>query len=211
MCVSEGLGPQVYPENRLEDALGRLEQRRSVKAMDICEPGPSPDDLQTILKIGARVPDHGKLGPWRFICFQNDARIDFGNILAERYKDLNPEARAQNIVAERNRFTRAPVVVCVIADVKPHVKIPEWEQQLSVGAVCQNILVAASLAGYASQWLTEWYAFDPVINDALHLSESERVAGFIYLGSAAAKPAERARPELQDRLTHWSSPVDTNK
>ncbi|MCR9258421.1 MAG: nitroreductase [Pseudomonadaceae bacterium] len=200
----------MYPENRLEDALGRLGQRRSVKAMDICEPGPGPDDLQMILTIGARVPDHGKLGPWRFICFQDDARIDFGNILAERYKDLNPEAKPKNIVAERNRLTRAPVVVCVVADVKPHAKIPEWEQQLSVGAVCQNILVAASLAGYAAQWLTEWYAFDPVINGALQLLSSERVAGFIYLGSAAEKPAERVRPELQDRLTHWSAPKDTN-
>ena len=197
----------MYPENRLEDALRRLQQRRSVKAMDICEPGPDPDDLQMILNIGARVPDHGKLGPWRFICFQNESRIDFGNILAERYKHLNPDARTQNIVAERNRLTRAPVVICVVADVKPHVKIPEWEQQLSVGAVCQNILVAASLAGFAAQWLTEWYAFDPIINEALHLTDTERVAGFIYLGSAAAKPAERARPELQDRLTHWSSPV----
>jgi nitroreductase len=175
--------------------------------MDICEPGPEPDDLQMILNIGARVPDHGKLGPWRFVCFQDDARIEFGNILAERYKTLNPEARTQNIVAERNRFMRAPVVVCVIADVKPHVKIPEWEQQLSVGAACQNILVAASLAGYAAQWLTEWYSFDPVINAALHLTDTERVAGFIYLGSATEKPAERVRPELQDRLTHWSSPV----
>lgn len=197
----------MYPENRLDDALRRLAQRRSVKAMDICEPGPEPDDLQMILNIGARVPDHGKLGPWRFVCFQDDARIEFGNILAERYKTLNPEARTQNIVAERNRFMRAPVVICVIADVKPHVKIPEWEQQLSVGAVCQNILVAASLAGYAAQWLTEWYSFDPVINAALHLTDTERVAGFIYLGSATEKPAERVRPELQDRLTHWSSPV----
>lgn len=197
----------MYPENRLEDALRRLQQRRSVKAMDICEPGPEPDDLQMILNIGARVPDHGKLGPWRFVCFQDDARIEFGNILAERYKQLNPDARTQNIVAERNRLTRAPVVICVVADVKPHVKIPEWEQQLSVGAVCQNILVAASLAGFAAQWLTEWYSFDPVINAALHLSDTERVAGFIYLGSATEKPAERVRPELQDRLTHWSSPV----
>ncbi len=197
----------MYPKNRLEDALRRLQQRRSVKAMDICEPGPEPDDLQMILNIGARVPDHGKLGPWRFVCFQDDARIEFGNILAERYKQLNPDARTQNIVAERNRLTRAPVVICVVADVKPHVKIPEWEQQLSVGAVCQNILVAASLAGFAAQWLTEWYSFDPVINAALHLSDTERVAGFIYLGSATEKPAERVRPELQDRLTHWSSPV----
>ncbi|XOV81964.1 MAG: nitroreductase [bacterium] len=197
----------MYPENRLDDALERLQQRRSVKAMDICEPGPGPDDLQLILEIGARVPDHGKLGPWRFICFTEDARIDFGEILAQRYQALNPGARTPNVVAERNRFTRAPVVVAVIADVKPHVKIPEWEQQLSVGAVCQNVLVAASLAGYAAQWLTEWYAFDPVINTALELSPTERVAGFIYLGSATEKPAERVRPDLETRLTHWSPPA----
>lgn len=193
----------MYPENRIDTALGRLRNRRSVKAMDITEPGPCAEDLTLILEIGARVPDHGKLGPWRFICFEDDARIEFGELLADRYKALNPEARPQNIVAERNRFTRAPVVIGVIADVKAHVKIPEWEQQLSVGAACQNIIVAATLAGYAAQWLTEWYAFDPVINEALGLTTNERVAGFIYIGSATDKPPERLRPELADRLSRW--------
>lgn len=197
------MGQWVYPENRIDSALSRLRNRRSVKAMDITEPGPGPEDLALILEIGARVPDHGKLGPWRFICFKDDARIEFGELLADRYKALNPEARPQNIVAERNRFTRAPVVIGVIADVKPHVKIPEWEQQLSVGAACQNIIVAATLAGYAAQWLTEWYAFDPIINEALGLTINERVAGFIYIGSATEKPPERLRPELADRLSRW--------
>lgn len=196
----------MYPESRLDSALERLRTRRSVKAMDIQEPGPSAADLELILETAIRVPDHGKLGPWRFLRFSGERRAEFGELLAERYVALNPDARPQAVEAERGRFLRAPVVIAVIARITPGIKIPEWEQQLSVGAVCQNMLVAANLLGYAAQWLTEWYAFDERIDGALGLTEQERVAGYIYLGSASAKPPERVRPELAQVLADWPSP-----
>ena len=135
--------------------------------------------------------------------FASEAPFD---ILAQRYTQRNPEAREQHIQAERQRFLRAPVVVAVIARIRGGIKIPEWEQQLSVGAACQNILVAANLLGYAAQWLTEWYAFDEVVDAALGLQAHERVGGFIYLGSANEKPPERVRPELAELLSDWHLP-----
>jgi nitroreductase len=186
--------------------LNRLQQRRSVKAMDLCEPGPNDSDLEVLLSTGIRVPDHGKLGPWRLLKFTGDARRVFGEVLAQRFSTLNPEAREHSIAAERERFMRAPVVIAVIARVTPGIKIPEWEQQLSVGAVCQNILTTANLMGYAAQWLTEWYAFDEHIDAALGLTTHERVAGFIYIGSAKERPAERVRPGLADVLSDWQLP-----
>ena len=197
----------MYPESRLDDALSRLANRRSVKAMDITVPGPSPVELEEILQTAIRVPDHGKLGPWRFIRFEGDARAQFGQILAARYTEQTHDPRAQNIEAERNRFLRAPVVIAVIAKITPDLKIPQWEQQLSVGAVCQNMLVAASLMGFAAQWLTEWYAFDEAIDRELGLIDNERVAGFIYIGSAREKPPERVRPELNQVLADWQAPT----
>ena len=199
-------GQIVYPDSRLDDALSRLQQRRSVKAMDLCEPGPDDAELETLLSTGIRVPDHGKLGPWRLLKFSGAARQAFGEVLAERFLVLNPEAREHAIAAERQRFMRAPVVVAVIARITPGIKIPEWEQQLSVGAVCQNILTAANLMGYAAQWLTEWYAFDEHIDAALGLTTHERVAGFIYIGSAKERPTERVRPVLADVLSDWQLP-----
>lgn len=196
----------MYPDRRLDEALQRLQQRRSVKAMDLCEPGPSDAELDTLLATGIRVPDHGKLGPWRLIRFTGAARQAFGEVLAQRFQAVNPEAREHSVAAERERFMRAPVVVAVIARITPGIKIPEWEQQMSVGAVCQNILVTANLMGFAAQWLTEWYAFDEHIDAALGLTTHERVAGFIYIGSAKERPAERVRPELTDVLSDWQVP-----
>ena len=155
----------MFAQNRLDEAIHRLQTRRSVKAMELQEPGPSPADLNTILECAVRVPDHGKLGPWRFIRFTGDSRAAFGEILAQRYASLNPQLPEKNIEFERQRFLRAPAVVAVIAAVRSGLKIPEWEQQLSVGAACQNALVAACMMGYAGQWLTEWYAFDDVIDE----------------------------------------------
>jgi nitroreductase len=195
----------VYPESRLGDAIDRLMTRRSVKAMDIIAPGPTAEELTQILQTAIRVPDHGKLGPWRFIRFAGDARAKFGDVLAARYAEQNVDARTQNIEAERGRFVRAPVVIAVVARITADIKIPEWEQQLSVGAVCQNMLVASSLMGFAAQWLTEWYAFDPSISDTLGLTDNERVAGFVYIGSAKEKPPERVRPNLEQVLSDWQT------
>ena len=193
----------MYPNSQLT-ALEQISQRRSVKAMDLQPPGPDQQQVDQLLAAAARVPDHGKLGPWRFLCFQNAAREAFGEHLAQRFQELKPEAPAVAIEAERGRFSRAPLVVAVISCVQAHPKIPEWEQLLSAGAACQNLLVAANLMGFAAQWLTEWYAYDEAIDVKLGLNSGERVAGFVYIGTASAKPDERQRPNLQQRIEHWT-------
>ncbi len=187
----------------MEEFLELLEKRRSVVAKEMAQPGPDADQLQRILRIAARVPDHGKLAPWRFIIFSGEARTAFGQVLARRHEELNPETTPEQTALEAGRFERAPVVVGVVSRVVEHVKIPEWEQVLSAGAVCQNILVAASAMGFASQWLTEWYSYDGEIAKSLKLAENERMVGFVYLASAMSPPGERARPVLEDLISEW--------
>ena len=187
------------------DPLDVLLTRRSVKAMDLQEPGPDDTTLQRILSAGLRVPDHGKLGPWRLIVFQGTARSRFGEVLKTRYRQLYADASDEQLEQQRARFERAPVVIAVVSVVRSGIKIPEWEQQLSAGAVCQNLLVAATLAGFRAQWLTEWYAFDAAIDEALELeAPHERIAGFIYVGSSASVPAERSRPTADTVVRYWS-------
>jgi len=194
----------VYPDRPLTEALERISSRRSVKALDLQEPGPSEENLASILATALRVPDHGKLGPWRLVIFENAEREAFGKILAQRWQALHPEANEAQIAYEQNRFLRAPVVVAVISQRQADHKIPEWEQILSAGAVCQNLLVAASLAGFAGQWLTEWYTYDAHIQSLFNIGDHEDIAGFVYIGSAAAKPDERARPDIQTRINRWN-------
>ena len=167
-------------------------------------PGPDAMDLETILRAGLRVPDHGKLAPWRFLVFQGDARERFGEVLKGAFLKQEPAADAERIEFERARFLRAPVVVAVISEARPHAKIPEWEQVLSCGAACQNMVVAATAMGHAAQWLTEWYAYDHDVSSALGLRGGERVAGFLYFGTPTAKPSERARPEFADKVANWT-------
>lgn len=196
----------MYPDRPLSEALERISSRRSVKAMDLQEPGPSPESLSTILGSALRVPDHGKLGPWRLVVFEHEDRAAFGDILAARWQALNPNANEAQIRFEQNRFMRAPTVVAVISERQAGHKIPEWEQILSAGAVCQNLLVAASLAGFAAQWLTEWYTYDEHIQSLFNIGEHEDIAGFVYLGSAERKPDERARPDNETRIQRWQKP-----
>ena len=193
----------MYPERPLPEALERISNRRSVKALDLQEPGPDPDTLATILSTALRVPDHGKLGPWRLVTFQDDDRGAFGRILAERWQALHPEANDAQLAFEHNRFLRAPIVIAVVSQRLADHKIPEWEQILSAGAVCQNLLVAASLAGFAAQWLTEWYTYDSHIQSLFDIGDHEDIAGFVYLGSAAGRPDERARPDAGARIQSW--------
>ncbi|MGF1606453.1 MAG: nitroreductase [Rhodothalassiaceae bacterium] len=191
-----------------EEMLSRLLTRRSVMAANLGEPGPQPSQLDQILAAGLRVPDHGKLAPWRFLTFQGTARAAFGTVLAEAFRAANPEAADKLVAFERDRFCRAPTVVAVISSpTVPHAKIPEWEQILSAGAACQMLLLAASALGFSGQWLTEWYAYDARVAAALGLTEQERVAGFVYLGTAQQPPQERDRPALADKVRPWSQPA----
>jgi len=167
-------------------------------------PGPDAETLSAILTIAARAPDHRRVTPFRFVVFEGEARAAFGDVLARAFEKENPDADEKRIVAERNRFLRAPVVVAVIASLRPEHKTPVWEQTLTVGAVCQNMLIAASAYGHAAQWLTEWYAFHDDINQALAMTENESIAGFVYIGAATEDPKERARPELAKIVSRYA-------
>ena len=192
--------PATHPS---PSTLDLLMNRRSVVAANLTEPGPSADELQLILTAGARVPDHGKLAPWRFLVFEGEARAAFGQACAAILSDEEPDASDARVESERQRFLRAPVVIGVVSKVLENHKIPVWEQHLSAGAVCQNILLAANALGYAGQWLTEWLAYDQKVHDVLGLGEEERVAGFIYLGSAKEDPMERKRPDIGTQIKYW--------
>lgn len=197
------LGEDLEAFTASPQTLKLLARRRSTVANAMGEPGPSPDELRDILRLAARVPDHGKLSPWRFITFEGEAREFFGNVLRKCTLMENPDAPEELLDFEAARFTRVPVVVAVISRVKEKHKIPVWEQELSAGAVCQNMLIAASAMGFAVQWLTEWYAFDENVKAAMGLKPGERVAGFIYIGTATEVPQERVRPDMDVLVTKW--------
>lgn len=194
-------GERLAPSHPSEETLNLLTRRRSTPAIGLSEPGPDSAQLEQLLGIAARVPDHGKLAPWRFIVFENEARESFGRVLGKVWATRTPEATEEQIAFEANRFTRAPLVIAVISKVTEKHAIPVWEQELSAGAACQNLLIAASAMGFGAQWLTEWYAFDQNVKDALGLRSGERVAGFIYIGTAENEVVERKRPNAEIR--HW--------
>ncbi len=197
------LGELLAPAHPSAEMLEALRLRRSTPVELMDEPGPDTAILTSILTIGARVPDHRRVTPFRFIVFEGDARARFGEILRKAYVQNEPEASENRIACEANRFTRAPVVIAVISAVDKSHRTPEWEQILTSGAVCQNLLLAASASGFAAQWITEWYAFDPQVLAGLGLAEHERVAGFIYIGTARENPKERGRPDLAAITTHY--------
>jgi nitroreductase len=191
----------------MTNTLQLLHTRRSVVARNLGEPGPDAVQLENILRAGLRVPDHGKLAPWRFIVIQGAARGALGEHLVTAYrKNVESDAAAARIEFARNTFTRAPVVIAVISRVSA-CKIPAWEQILSSGAVCQNMLLAACAQGFAAQWITEWYAYDADAKAALGLDPEENIAGFIYIGSATEPPQERPRPGLADVVSYWQEPT----
>lgn len=179
-----------------EETIRLMALRRSTAADFLSEPGPDAETLQSILRIAARAPDHRRVTPFRFIVFEGAARTLFGAVLREAFLANEPDADEARTDYEANRFARAPVVVAVVSAVDRDHRTPEWEQILTAGAVCQNMLIAASAYGFAAQWLTEWYAYDHRVRGTMGLAEAERVAGFIYLGTAKEPPKERARPDL---------------
>ncbi|HXW24102.1 MAG TPA: nitroreductase [Xanthobacteraceae bacterium] len=180
----------------MPDALDLLKTRRSVKPMDLAGPGPSAAEVETLLTIASRVPDHGKLVPWRFVVFEGDARLAAGAVIASAFKDDHDEANAEQVEFERRRLARAPLVIAVVSRAAPHVKIPEWEQVLSAGAAAMNLVHAAYALGFAASWITEWYAYDRRVLDALGLAPHERIVGFVHIGRPARGSEERDRPPL---------------
>ncbi len=185
------------------DTLAFLQRRRSVPPWALAEPGPDSEELNAILAVAARVPDHGKLAPWRFIVFRGDARRRAGEVIAGVFQSDNPDADSARVETERKRLAHAPVVVGVVSRAAPHVKIPEWEQLLSAGAAAMNLVVAANAMGFSTSWLTEWYSYDPRTRAGLGLAEHERFVGFVHIGRATTAIEDRVRPVLADVVSHF--------
>lgn len=184
------------------DTLALLARRRSSKLLHLAEPAPTSAEIDALIALAARVPDHGKLGPWRFVVIEGEARARAGAALAGVIAN-DENVDADRIAFVRGWFERAPACVMVVSAAAPHAKIPEWEQQLSAGAACFSLLIAAHALGYAGCWLTEWPAYDARARAALGLAEHERIAGFIYMGSALQPAAERVRADLAPRLRRF--------
>jgi nitroreductase len=182
----------------MPDALELLKTRRSLKPVELASPGPSAADVDTLLTIASRVPDHGKLVPWRFIVFEGEARLKAGEAIAAAFRIKYPEAKPEHIDNERKRLARAPLVIAVVSRAGPHVKIPEWEQVLSAGAAAMSLVLAAHALGYGANWITEWYAYDRRVLDALGLKANEKIAGFVHIGTPVSPPEDRPRPQLSE-------------
>ena len=197
----DGLPPERL--NDRSDPLALLATRRSASVKAMTGPGPTPEQLDTLLAIAVRVPDHGKLTPWRFIVFEGEARSRFGDILAARWQELHPDHGEATVAQARGFFERAPTVLAVVSRAAPHVKIPAWEQVLSAGAVCQNILIAAAAMGLGCQWNTDWCAYDPKTLAAMGLAPEEKIAGFLYLGTPGEPITDRPRPDPESLVTRW--------
>jgi nitroreductase len=187
----------------MPDALELLKTRRSVKPQELAGSAPSEAEIEALLTIASRVPDHGKLTPWRFVVFTGEARLKAGEAIAAAFLADHPEAKPEHVDVERTRLARAPLVVAVVSRAAPHVKIPEWEQVLSAGAAAMSLVFAAHALGYAANWITEWYAYDCRVLAALGLEPHEKIAGFVHIGRPAQPPTDRPRPPLSEIVTRF--------
>ncbi|MEL6257426.1 MAG: nitroreductase [Pseudomonadota bacterium] len=180
-----------------------LASRRSAGKNLLGTPGPSPEQIDEILQVSMRAPDHRRVEPWRFLVFEGQARLDYGALLAA-LKAEDTDASEDDIQAEHARLLRAPVVVALISSPQPEHKTPVWEQELSAGAVAMNLLHAAHAAGWGAVWLSEWICYDARINEAMSLSPTERLVGFFYIGTPQAASVERPRPDAKGKIKRWS-------
>lgn len=189
-----------------ESALNFLENRKSVPSSAFRAPGPDPDQLARIISIATRVPDHGRLEPWRFIIYRLEQGAAIGEALAARALEINPDIHSQDLEREKTRFAKAPLTIGVISKAKAHPKIPEWEQFLSGGAAAMNICYAAEALGFGVNWVTGWYSDDAKARHILGLEEAERVVGFVQIGSFDNKVPDRPRPDIDTLISEYSGP-----
>ena len=189
--------------NDLSSPLALLETRRSGRPRDLVAPGPTADELERILAIAMRSPDHGKLHPWRFVHVQQDRRADFAALLDRAYRIDNPEPRRLEIEANERFAHQAPELIVALSSPTEGHKIPVWEQQLSCGAACMNLLLAAHAMGYAAGWVTGWAAYSPAVLEAFG-GPGERIAGFLFLGTPGVELEERVRPEFGEVVSEWA-------
>jgi nitroreductase len=185
-----------------------LNQRRSVPSRQLGEPGPNAEELDQLLTAAIRVPDHGKLAPWRFLLIRGDARRKLGAALAAMHQQKEPDAPPAAIEKDRDRFNHAPLIVAVVARIEDdHPKIPAQEQLLSAGLVAYNLLLGAQALGFGAQWLTGWSAYDRDAAALLGLAANERVIAYVHIGTAREPAPERTRPELADLVSEWNAPA----
>lgn len=198
------------PSNRLprparsEATLGLLQTRRTVPSASLGDPGPSLEELDQMVTIAMRVPDHGKLAPWRFIALDRAARALLAPKLQTIRTRANPDVDPTVVERQLEVFQKAPLCLIVVARAQEHVKIPIWEQELSVGASTMNLMLAAHALGYGAQWLTGWTTYHAEAKAFFGVDPEEKIAGFIHIGTAHADPSERPRPALTDHLTQWA-------
>lgn len=179
--------------------------RRSTPIKSLGSPGPDTAQIEEILTLATRVPDHNKLAPWWFVVFEGDARARFGEeVLRKAYRLEDPDAAPAKLDLEAERFTRAPLVIAVISRIKEG-KAPQWEQILSAGAACYNVVLAANALGFGANWITEWPAFNEQVRAALGCDDRDTIAGFIYIGTQTEKPEERERPALSNIVNRWQA------
>jgi nitroreductase len=188
----------VVDQHPAPEVLRFLALRRSTSAVTLIEPAPSASELDTLLRLATRVPDHGKLAPWRFVVLEGAGKAAF----ADKLEALALARGDQTAAAKLAKLKIPPLCVAVISSLK-EASIPEWEQRLSAGAVCTTLLYAALAMGYGGNWITDWYAYDAEAGHVLGLQGSEKVAGFMLLGTPREPPMERERPNLGPLVTHW--------
>jgi len=185
-----------------EEMKALLHNRRTIPAQFLSEPGPDDRTIRSLLTIASRVPDHGKLVPWRFIVIRGEARKRFSASFCEMALKRDPSLAGEGLEKEKTRFTRAPVIIAVVSRAASHPKIPEWEQVLSAGACCMNLVMAAHAYGFVGNWLTEWMAYDDEALAMIGIDREEKVAGFIHIGTPSVPPSDRPRPDL-DEIVSW--------
>jgi nitroreductase len=186
------------------EPLDFLHQRRSVPSRQLGEPGPNPAQLEQLLHAAIRVPDHGKLVPWRLLSIRGEARARLGHSIVEIHARKQPDVAPAVLDKDRERFNFAPLILAVIARIEAdHPKIPAQEQLLSAGCVAYNLLLGAQALGFGAQWLTGWAAYDDEVAHLLGLGANERVVGFVHIGSAKEAAPERTRPALADVHSEW--------
>ncbi|WEK05673.1 MAG: nitroreductase [Candidatus Devosia phytovorans] len=179
--------------------------RRSVGMAFLKEPGPDAGQLEDMLTIATRVPDHGKIAPWRLVLIEGEDRVRAGEQLAAIYKAQNPGADEASVEIERGRFLPAPLTVVVISSPKDHPKVPAFEQLLSAGNVAFNLVHAAHALGFAASWVTRWYAFDDQAGAMLGVRDGERIVGIVHIGTPSMTMDDRPRPALGDVVSRWGA------
>ena len=190
----------------MSDTTGYLQTRRSIAIPALRAPAPEADQLATMLTIAARVPDHGKLAPWRFVLYRGDAAVKIGQALAALVEAREGPLSEIRRDMEEKRFSRSPLVVGVISTAGPHVKIPEWEQVLSAGAAAMNLVHAAHSLGFGANWVTEWVAYDEAAKGILGIAAEEKTVGFIHIGTPGEPPQDRPRPALEEIVSEAVAP-----